>query len=227
MSRVLLVCSLSAVLTATSLSASSPAVFARYRDVMLGDSFTTVVERLQVESSTVRVLSQDPSLVQEVTWRPHRFLSGMTVVPDPLAEMVLTFHFDRLVRVVAIYDRDRIEGLTDPDLVELLSAVYGLPLLPSTSKAPRGAAALRQTLAVWMDADTQLLLWRDEYPRRVGLTVATIAAEPALQAAVVEGARRSAEGDPQREREARAAAAKTLMERVERIRLANKAGFKP
>jgi hypothetical protein len=215
------------VLAAASLSASSQAVFSRYRDVTLGESTTTVLERLQVESSAVKVLSQHPSLVQEVTWRLHRFLSGTTVAHDPLAEMVLTFHLERLVRIVAIYDRDRIEGLTDPDLVELLSAAYGLPLLPSaSSQAPR-TAAQRKTLAVWTDADTHVSLWRDEYPRRVGLTVAAMAAEPALEAAIVEGARRTAEGGPQRDRDARAAAAGAIKERDDRIRLANKAGFKP
>ena len=61
----------------------------------------------------------------------------------------------------------------------------------------RAAAPLPQrTLGVWMDTDTQLVLWREEYPRRVGLTVAALAAEPALQAAIAEGARRIAEGDP-------------------------------
>jgi hypothetical protein len=110
----------------------------------------------------------------------------------------------------------------------LLSAAYGTPLLPSTSsQAPRSAAAAQRTLAVWMDPDTQLVLWRDEYPRRVGLTVAALAAEPALQAATAEGARRTAEGDPQRQRDARVAAALAVKERDERIRLANKTGFKP
>ena len=55
--------------------------------------------------------------------------------PRPLAELVLTFHQARLARIVATYDREKTVGLTDADLEELLSEVYGVPLLRSTAHA--------------------------------------------------------------------------------------------
>jgi hypothetical protein len=203
----------------------------RYRDVTLGESVQTVVERLKVAASDVKVLYEQPSLVQELTWQPHRFVSGSTVVADPLAEIVLTFHLDRLARIVATYDRERTLGLTDADLHELLSGVYGLALLHSKSTQPPvdpiGPKSPRVTISSWADAETLVLLWREEYPRRVGLTITSIAADRALQQELVRGARLEAEGAPQREVDKRAAAATAIKDRDAAIRRENKAKFKP
>src|SRR5688572_12883721 len=66
-------------LVCASASASSPAALSRYRDVSLGDSVQTVVERLQAEASHVKVVHDRPALVQELTWRMRPFVSGTTV----------------------------------------------------------------------------------------------------------------------------------------------------
>ena len=204
---------------------------AQYRDVTLGDSVQTVAERLQVSASDVKVLYAAPSLVQEITWRPHRFVSGTTVVADPLAEMVLTFHSNRLTRIIVSYDRERTQGLTDADLHELLTTEYGTALLRSTPTTPTvariGINAQRQTISSWADAETLLLLWREEYPRRVGLTIAATNADRALQEAIVEGARLEVEGAPRRAIDKQVAAAAATEQRDAKIRKDNKAKFKP
>ena len=219
------------VLTVTYVSASAPSTFDRYRDVSLGDTVATVVERLQLRSTDVKVLYEHPSLVQEVTWRPHRFVSGSTVAADPLGELVLTFHLDRLARIVAIYDPERMRGLTDADLLELLSDVYGLPELQATDRRPlRTPPPARHVIGHWSDEHARVLLWREEYPRLVGLTITGVSGsvgEAALQSAIVAGARLAVEAAPGQERDRRAAAAAAIMERDARIRSENKAKFKP
>jgi hypothetical protein len=221
----------SIALVCTSASAPSPAPLSRYRDVSLGDSVQTVVDRLQAEASHVKVVHDRPALVQELTWRTRPFVSGTTVAADPLAEMVLTFHLGRLTRIVATYDRERTLGLTDADLEELLTEVYGVPLLRSTT-APEPAAAtsaesLRKIISVWADAEATVTLWREDYPRRVGLTITSVTADRALQTAIADGTRLRAEEAPQRERAQRAAETAALKDREAQIRLDNKAKFKP
>jgi hypothetical protein len=228
MSKLLLVVLIG--MACVSLSASPPALLSRYRDVSLGDSIQTVVERLQLAASDVKVLHERPSAVQELTWRTRPFVSGTNVAPDPLAEMVLTFHVGRLARIVATYDRERTVGLTDVDLEELLSEVYGVPLLRSSASqtsVPVGVQTRRNTIAAWADADATMVLWREDYPRRIGLTIASLTAEPGLQQAIVDGDRLTATEAPQRERAKTAAAAAALKDRDSQIRLANKARFKP
>ena len=212
------------------LSGVSPDALARYRDVTLGESLDTVLERLDVVPANVKVLYDAPSLIQELTWRPNRFVSGSTLTPDPVAEVVLTFHLGRLARVVVLYDRERTVGLTNADLHELLSDVYGVALLPSTSHVVEkvtGSTLSRVTIGSWANDDTSIALWREEYPGRLGLTITSTSADRALQEASTDGALLEAKNAPQRDRDQKEAAAATAKDRDARIRLENKAKFKP
>lgn len=196
-----------------------------YRGVALGDSVAAVVEQLQLVEPVIKVLYDRPSLVQELTFRPQRFVSGVTVTPDPLGDLVLTFMNGRLIRMTATYDRDRTEGLSDADFLELLGATYGLARIPS-----RASGSLRpeprRTIANWGDDEALVRLWSEDHPRRVGLTI-TSPGDGALQAAIADGVIAEREAAPQRELVRQAAAAAALKEREEKIRLANKANFKP
>jgi hypothetical protein len=207
---------------------AEPTAISSYRNIALGDSVSVVVQRLDALATDVKVLHDRGSLVQELTWRPHRFVSGTAVTYDPLAEMVLTFHKDQLVRIVATYDRERTQGLTDTDLRDSLTNVYGVATLRSTPTQPAVLpTAPRQTIGRWEDAETLLLLWREEYPSRVGLTITAVTADEALQAAITSGLRLDVAEGPQRELDQRAAAAAAIKARDEKIRLDNKAKFKP
>jgi hypothetical protein len=219
---VLLITSMSlALLTA------SHAPLAQYRGLTLGDSVAVVVAHLELAAADVKVVHERPALVQELTWRPHRFVSGVTVEPDPLAEMVLTFHTGRLARIVAIYDRERTRGLTDADLHEVMGATYGPSMLIASPARPPVNAADRLTIGRWQDADAFLLLWREQYPSRVGLTLTSIAAEAALREAIKGGLTLDAAEAPARDVARRTAEAAAIEARDEKVRRDNKAGFKP
>ena len=223
-SLLALTCTLPLVLPETS----AESVLSQYRGVTLGDSVQLVVDRLQVAASDVKVVQERPTVVQELTWRPHRFISGTTVVPDALAEMVLTFHAGLLARIAVIYDRDRTQGLTNADLHDALGSVYGASLLIGIpTQSTQSPSSERQTIGRWEDAETHLVLWRQQYPTRVGLTITSIASDQALQVALVEGVRLHASEAPMRDLARRTAEAAALEARDEKIRLDNKAKFKP
>lgn len=200
------------------------AQWSHYRGVTLGDSMAAAEQRLDVAGSG-KVLFTAPALVHELTWRPHRFISGVIATPDPLAELVMTFMNDRLVRMVAIYDRDRTAGLTDADFIELLTETYGPPLIASRSL---GVARNdpRQAISSWGDESVLVRLWTEMHPRRVGLTITSLA-EAALQAATAGAATLERDSAPARAvaKQAAAEAARKALE--EKTRLANKANFKP
>jgi len=73
-------------------------VFSRYRTVTLGDSVPAVVEGLNARLPDVKVVQERPTLIQQLTWRPQRYVSGAAVDLDPIDEMILTFHLGRLAR---------------------------------------------------------------------------------------------------------------------------------
>jgi hypothetical protein len=208
-----------------SIPLHSDAEWSRYRVVTLGDSVATTIARLEIVEPIVRVLYEQPSLVQELTWRPHRFISGATVSPDPLGELVLTFMEGSLVRITATYDRDRTDGLSDADFLDLLGATYGLPRVPTRAT---GVVRFepRRTIGHWGDDEALVRLWSEDHPRRVGLTI-TSPGDIALQTAIANGIIVERDAAPARERARLAAAAAAAKEREERTRLANKANFKP
>lgn len=208
--------------------ASAESVFSRYRGVTLGDSVQVAVDYLKAAPSDVKVVHTRPTLVQQLSWRPRRFVSGTRIEPDALAEMLLTFHLGRLARIAVIYERDRTEGLTNADLHDVLSGVYGTSMLLST---PVGTTILSsanlQTIGRWGDSETLVVLWREAYPDRVRLTITAIDADRAMQEAIVDGARLDTSEAPARDLARRAAEAAAVRARDENIRRDNKAAFKP
>ena len=211
-----------------SAAASAQSPLSRHRDLTLGDTVQVVAERLKVARQDVTILHARPELVEELTWRPNRYASGPTATPDSVADVVMTFHADRLARMVVIYERERTQGLTDTDLVEALTEVYGLASLASTPTQPaRDPSSERRTLGRWEDADTVVALWREVYPNRVGLTITSITADRALQAAIADGERLYLSEAPKRDLDRRAAEAEAVAARDEQLRLQNKKKFKP
>jgi hypothetical protein len=216
------------VMRAMAPSTSAEPVLSHYRGVTLGDSVQVVVDRLHLVAADIKVVLARPTVVQEVTWRPHRFVSGTTVEPDPLAEMILTFHAGRLGRITVSYDRERTQGLTNADLHEVLGSVYGPSMLVAVpTQRTVTPPADRQTIGRWEDAETELLLWREHYPSRVGLTITSIAGARGLEDAIADGLRVTATEAPARDLARRTAEAAATAAREEKIRLENKAKFKP
>jgi len=207
---------------------SAEPILSQYRGVTLGDAVQVVVDRLQLAAADVKVVHERPTVVQELTWRPHRFISGTSVVPDPLAEMVLTFYEGRLARIAVAYDREKTQELTDADLQEAIGRVYGRSLLIATpAKAVLALSYDRRTIGQWEDADTRLILWREQYPARVGLTITSIVSDQALQDAITAGVRLNASEAPALDLARRTAEAAAVQAKGEKTRRENIAGFKP
>ena len=223
---VLVVVIASAASTAHASDADS--VFSRYRTLTLGDSVPAVVETLKARLTDVKIVQERPTLVQQLTWRRQRYVSGESTVVDPLDEMVLTFHLGRLTRIAVSYERNRTEGLTDTDLTDAFADVYGRPMLPSTSShTPRVTSAPAAALGLWSDGVTLVTLRREGHPPQLRLTVATLVADAAMQDALADGAELAASEAPGKALARSTADAAELLARAERIRRDNKASFKP
>ena len=220
-----------AVCIATGLAApvqAAASTLAEYRGVTLGQSVPVVVAALRAQAADVKVISDRPSLVQELTWRPDRFLSGQIAAPDSLGEMILTFHENRLVRIVATYDRERTAGMTEADFQEVMSAAYGpSALLSNAAWANPQPAPQRKAIGRWEDRDTLVILWSERYPERTGLVISALPGDALMQVAMAAGRRAEADEAPAREAALRVSNAAALKARNEKIRLENKAAFKP
>jgi hypothetical protein len=218
------------VLAATGLAAQD---HDRYRDFQLGSDVATVSVTTGVVAPAVKVIHQRPALIQELTWRP-RYAVGRSssVEKDAAEQIVFSFYNDQLFRLTVAYDRERTEGLTDTDMIEAISAVYGSPVkstvsrtrpAPSTDEDESGTPVAR-----WGNADDSLTLYRSSsYATSFRLVMtatplAALARTAAARAAVLddrEAPQREAARDKQEAEDRRAA--------QDKARSTNKAIFRP
>ena len=118
----------------SSLVLCSPSMLAqdlsRYRDFELGMNLHSVAEKIDARPSEVKVIHQRPAVIQELEWPPQRTLASSREV-ESVNEVLFNFYDGELFRMVVSYDQQRTQGLTDQDLIEAISATYGIATTPA------------------------------------------------------------------------------------------------
>jgi hypothetical protein len=151
---------------------------------------------------------------------------------EPVREVIFTFYNDQLFKMAVDYDRQRIEGLTDADLIDSISTRYGVPVLQATSLQTNAPARFAPpdgdaVVARWSDADTSLTLVRGTYPTTLRLILALKSTEALAQNAAAEAVRLDRAEAPQREVERVNRIVEDGRVAAERARVVNKPLFKP
>lgn len=203
--------------------------FSTYRQLRLGLSTPAAVKLVDSNSAAVRLVHQRPELIEELTWRvstPYGALSGHS--PDPVSDVLLRFYNSSLFQMVVTYDRQKIQGLSERDLIELISKVYG-PSRSSTISIP-----LRSTygenaavMAAWGDAKYLLSLVRTGDHSSFALVLTDLRVDELARKASREAERLDMAEAPARAIEIQAKQderAKTALEKARSLNLPN---FKP
>jgi hypothetical protein len=203
----------------------------RYREYALESSLASVLKASGARADDVKTLHERPAKIQELEWRAPYVFTG-TERPDPVRGAVFGFYNDQLFQIVITYDRERMEGLTNEDLIESISATYGMPVLASartTRSAAAGPDVLVDTVAVarWEDAASSLTLFRSTYSRECQLVLISKTLKTRARTATREGLRLDAREAPQREIDQRKKDVADARAAQEKARLQNKAAFKP
>ncbi len=189
-------------LGALAVSLSTAAVHgqdrSRYRAFQLGSSLASVATLSGAEASAASTIHERPVLMQDLQWRTPYFVSGSTFTSgslplqaDSIQTILFSFYDDQLFRIVVDYDRQRTEGMTDADMIEAISAVYGAASQPPTIK---GRAAQREldfvrSVAEWIDPDYSVRLYRSSYGSGFRLTVTSRRLDGLAQAAAAQAVR--------------------------------------
>ncbi len=217
------------LLVSHPLDAQSPA---QYRSFALTSDLATVSAAAGVASAEATTIHQRPAVLQDLAWRPSRWVSGsMSASTDPVEQIVFSFYNDQLFRVVVDYARDRTEGMTDADMIEAISAVYGAPDR-RTAGVPRVASPVEtesgSPVARWGDAGCAIVLYRSSLN---GDALRLIVTESALsrlaRSASVEAARLDDREAPQRDLARQKKERGDRRSAAEIARVVNKKGFRP
>lgn len=199
----------------------------RYRDLQIGANLASVSALAAVAPAQARSLHTRPALLQVLEWRrPYTRDRGTAV--DPVEQRTFSFIDDQLYRIVIDYDRERTEGMTDADMAEAISTMYGSVRGGSTSIAlvdnddESGAP-----VATWGDAEHAAVLYRASYTSRFRLVVVSRRLTALAQTAEMEARRLDAIDAPRLERERQQKTADEERASKEKARIANKAAFVP
>jgi hypothetical protein len=230
--RVLAVLACSALLSNRPVEAQD---FSRYRFFRLGSSLSSVAQAANMGPSDARVIHQQPALIQELDWRPQYQSPPTRIAMDPVLEVALTFYNDQLFRITITYDPSRTDGMTNADVIEAVSATYGLAAVPATPHATsRAVESSRDDLimiARWANGDRTLTLSRSVFPMvfRLVMTSTTLnaLAETAVKEAVGPDVSPDTDDALQRESDRRQKDLADAIADQARARLRNKAAFHP
>ena len=201
----------------------------RYRGYVLESSLDSVVAASGARAGDARALHERPAAIQQLEWRAPYFDSRNTPA-DPVREISFTFYNDALYQVIVNYDRDRTQGLTNSEIVESLSAAYGVPTLASatTRTNPPGEAFPDSiVLARWENAESLLTLLRGSYTSEFQLILVSKPLSARARNAVREAIRLDAIEAPRREAEQRKKEAGDASAARDKARIDNKAAFRP
>jgi hypothetical protein len=201
----------------------------QYRDLPLGSDLLSIARAIDVPPSEAKAIHQRPALMQELEWRPRYSVSLATRQADPVELVVFGFYDDQLYRVVVDYDRGRTEGLTNADMIEAISEIYGPPSKPTPGKKRVAAAGVDgdTPIARWADAESSVTLLRRPYQVTFRMIVVSTRLERLARIAGAEAVRLDARAAPQREVARQKKEVNDSRVTREQARVANKAAFKP
>ena len=208
-------------------AATSAGDLSKYRDFQLGTEFSTVAKQTNATPSQAKVIHRRPALIQELEWRPQPL--GWSSKTEPAQEVVFSFYEGELFRIVVNYDRRETEGLTSNDIVEAISATYGIVAkTPAVAKAVPGPYGdQEEILARWQDQQYRFDLMRSSYGPGFRLIGVLKRLEAPAEAAIVEAKRLDAQEAPQRDAARMASEEEAARAKLEKARLVNKPKFRP
>lgn len=203
---------------------------ARYRDFQLGGDLASVAALTGVAASEAKTVHARPAILQDLQWRRPFTVSGGTTV-DPVEQIAFSFYNDQLFRLVIDYGRDRTEGMTNADMVEAISAMYGATVKPmlKTNRAP--VAQIEEEsgtrVAGWGNAEYTAVLYRSSYASGFRMIVTSVRLNALARTAEAQALRLDERDAPQRERARQKKEADDGRASQQKARLANKAAFVP
>jgi hypothetical protein len=200
-----------------------------YRGFQFGANLVAVAKQTDMKPSEAKLLHERPAMIQELWW--YRPIGSSSIAMDPVREVVFSFYNGELFRMVINYDQDRTDGLTDEDMVEAISAKYGIAARPVATIVLFSSSQVyndsQKVIARWEDGQYSFNLFRYSYQPTFGMVAFSKQMDNLAQAAVVEAFRLDKEEAPQREIERQKWEDTEHRAAQEKARAANKPAFRP
>jgi len=209
-------------------SALNAGDFSRYRGWQLGMSLTAASKEAGTTPTEATIVHQRPALIQEMKWHPRPPVLADPAKTDSVRDGLLCFFNGELFRIVVTYDRYQVEGMTAEDMIEGISATYGLARRPATEIAFHSDyGEVAAVIARWEDAEYSFDLVRTGDRSSFAMVLYSKRLDALAQAAISQAVRLEAQEAPQRELEKQQKRAEEERLVLEKARSVNKLNFRP
>jgi hypothetical protein len=146
---------------------STPQVHAqdlsRYRNFSFGMTVTDLSKQIDQQPANAAVVHERPALIQELTWLPIQPYD-LSRPAEPVDQILFSFYNGALYRMLMTYDSSATKGLTDEDMIRVVSAKYGVATRPVAAVVnfPMNPSykATEKVIARWEDSQYSLNLFR-------------------------------------------------------------------
>jgi hypothetical protein len=134
----------------------------KYRTFSFGMSLDAVSKQVNLDASELQLVHQRPALIQELTWYPPQPF-GSSRGAEPVEKILFSFDNGALYRMLVTYDNSAIKGLTDEDMIRVISTKFGIATRPVTEvnfPTNPSYSAAEKVIARWEDGQYSLNLFR-------------------------------------------------------------------
>ena len=197
-----------------------------YREFQLGMNLSVAAKQAGMKPSGAKLVHEGQAVIQELEWLP-RYSSGSTFQADPVKAGLLFFYNGELFRIVVTYDHYKVEGMTASDMIQAISATYGIATRPA-AQIPYHSIyrEVEQVIARWEDSEYSYNLVQPG-DRSFVLILYSKQMNALAEAAIGEGVRLDAGEAPQREIELQKKQQEDGRLVLEKARTVNKPNFRP
>src|SRR5438270_12106809 len=129
MMRSLVVCFLTVVVIPLLIPQVHAQDLSKYRNFSFGMTVADLSKQVDQNPANAAVLHERPALIQELTWFPPQPYSSLRPA-EPVDQILFSFYNGGLYRMLMTYDSSATKGLTDEDMIRVVSAKYGAATRP-------------------------------------------------------------------------------------------------
>ena len=163
MMRSLVVCFLMIIVILLSIPQVHAQDLSTYRNFSFGMTVADLSKQIDQKPANAAVLHERPALIQELTWWPPQPY-GTLRPAEPVDQLLFSFYNGALYRMLVTYENSATKGLTDEDMIRVISAKYGLATRPVAAVVnfPMNPSykATEKVIARWEDSQYSLNLFR-------------------------------------------------------------------
>jgi hypothetical protein len=199
-----------------------------YRKFAFGADLPAIAKQAGMRPADAQTICQRPQLIQDLEWQPRS--AAVLASPDlkSVKQVLFRFYEGTLSSMAITYDRDSTEGLTVDDMIEAISVNYGTATRPVEEVVfPSIYGETVKVLARWEDSKSSFRLVRSTYPPVFALLGTSKSLEPLTAAALAAAKAIDIKEAPQKEIAHRQQEDEAARLELEKVRQANKLGFRP